>query len=121
MMAFPPKKKGAAPPAEDDFEMLMGAEESAEDSLEDDELPTDDELEAAGDDAGDFDALEDTGVDPEVAVLCERLGFDEPDQQMALVDLIKRVMEPAAPMDDPMALGGDMMGAPPPGGPLGSY
>lgn len=44
-------------------------------------------------------------IDPEQAALCERLGFSEPDQQQALIDLIGLVMAP------PTDLGSDDMGA----------
>jgi hypothetical protein len=37
-------------------------------------------------------------IDPEQAALCERLGFTDPDQQQALIDLVRLVNTP-----DPMA------------------
>lgn len=107
-MAFPPpKKKPAGPPAEDDFALLMGDEGGDDAALEEEDDFGEDPM---GEDVGGMgeDPLDASGVDPEVAGLAERLGFSEPDQQQALVDLIKLVMGSSAPeeqesFEDPMA------------------
>lgn len=105
-MAIPPRKRPAPPPA-DDFGLML--EEGADPV---DPLEADDELgEYAEDDLGgdlDEDPLAAEGdlggIDPEAAGLMERLGFTEPDQQQAFVDLVKLLMgpPPAAPAEPPM-------------------
>ena len=105
-MPLPPKKKKA------DFALLLGEpEEKPEDALDDaepdedmDDLALEDEL----DDEPTDPLLDDMGgeapsLDPEQAALCETLGFSDPEQQQALVDLIKLVNSP-----DPMATESDM-------------
>lgn len=92
-----PKKKKPAP-----FEDLLGgeepmAEEGMESEFEEDEYsedegfeePFSDPLAAEGGDLG-------MGLDPEQAQLAETLGFSDPEQQQALIDLIKLVAAPAA-------------------------
>jgi len=100
-MAFPPKKKKA------DLALLMEAEPEETDPLEDEgfeededllgeELPLDDEEADPLDPLADPLAAEST-IDPEQADLAMTLGFTEPEQQQALIDLIKLVT--AAPTD----------------------
>jgi hypothetical protein len=105
-----PRKKPPAAPVEDDFALLLGGEEeSLDDGLEGGEYEADEfaEEDDFGDElGGELDPLageEDMGseIDPEMASLAETLGFTEPDQQQALIDLIKLVSansaEPAFP------------------------
>lgn len=101
-----PKKKP------DDFALLLeaepvseeGGEEMGDGMGEDDDEFGDLEGEDMGDDMGaeteaDPLAAESEGpdIDPEQALLAETLGFTEPDQQRALIDLIKLVAAPGAP------------------------
>ncbi len=96
-MALPMKKKR---PGEDDFALLLEPEpeEEAPEDLEDDEyadegdaaLFEEDPMAAEGD-------MMSPGLDPEQAQLAETLGFTEPEQQQALIDLIKLVAAPAPP------------------------
>lgn len=96
-MPFPPKKKKA------DLALLIpeleGEEPEASDDMpeEEDDLGTEedmgemeeeDPLAAEGEDPF---ADEAPTIDPEQAALAETLGFTEPDQQQALIDLIKLV------------------------------
>ncbi len=93
-MPLPPRKK------KPDFALLMGEpEEKPGDPLDETE-PDDD-----GDDFADMEEEEDLSsmdplddmagsesmLDPEQAALAETLGFSDPEQQQALVDLIKLV------------------------------
>ncbi len=94
-MALPKKK----PPA-DALALLIPEEEapSAEmpdeedlgddTEFEDDDLPEEEPLAAESDDPF---ADEASVIDPEQAALCERLGFSEPDQQQAFIDLVKLI------------------------------
>ena len=96
-MALPPLKKKRPPAFEDipDIEEEPMTDEFEEDYSEEDplaldeEMPMDDPLVAEGDMG--------MGLDPEQAALAEQLGFTEPDQQQALIDLIKLVATPPAP------------------------
>lgn len=105
-MALPskPKKKP------DDFALLLEAEPASDEMGESeggDEFGEDDEFSdlEGEDDLGSDPELEgdplaaegDSGIDPEQALLAETLGFTEPDQQRALIDLIKLVAGPGAP------------------------
>lgn len=95
----PPRKKA-------DFALLLeeDPEASADSPPADDESLEDDfeEEDSEGDFGSDLeDPLAATGddeaaptIDPEQAALCEALGFSEPDQQQALIDLIKLVNAP---------------------------
>lgn len=103
-MPFPKKKKP-------DLAILVG-EEEPEPEGDMAEMPDEDDL---GDEDGDFgdmpeeDPLEGplaaegddpfgdmaSDIDPEQAALAETLGFTEPDQQQALIDLIKLVTSAA--------------------------
>ncbi len=98
-MPLPPKKKKA------DFALLLG--EPEKEPLEEDPEAVEDDLgddaDFAEDDLPEEDPLagmgeETSSLDPEQAALCETLGFSDPEQQQALVDLIKLVTSP-----DPMA------------------
>lgn len=99
-MPFPPRKKKPdaallieAEPMEDELSGEMPDEE--EDDLMPEEEDPLDPLAAEGEDPfGD----EIASIDPEQAALAETLGFTEPDQQQALIDLIKLVTSA-----DPMA------------------
>lgn len=96
-MPFPPPKKKRG-----DLALLMAEPEPTD--------PLDDEDDPEGDLTGDFDdedtdplaALDEGGSDssipPEQAALCETLGFTDPEQQQALIDLVKLVNS-----TDPMA------------------
>jgi len=96
-MAFPPKKKKG------DFALLMAEPEKKPDPLDPDadddedfgDMPDDPD---AADDADSDPMGDDASIDPEQAALAERLGFRDPDQQQALIDLIKLVTS-----QDPMA------------------
>ena len=105
-MALPPKKKKAGV----GIELLLGEPEGEEpmgdEAVEDDEMALDEDLPeddleddfAAGEDLGAEDAAEDElsaepSVDPEHAALAEKLGFTDPEQQQALVDLIQLVLD----------------------------
>ena len=112
-----PKKKKA------DFGALLDDEPAAEAPADDYAAEEDDFSDLEGED--DLDDLESEmgdlegdplaaasdemapDIDPEQAALCERLGFSEPDQQQALIDLIAMVTAP------PTDLGSDDMGAAP--------
>jgi hypothetical protein len=94
MMALPPRKPKPKPPV-DDFAALLeeepGEEFAAEDDagfdepMEDDEFSMEeDPMMAEADDMG-------ASIDPEMASLAQTLGFTEPEQQQALIDLIKLV------------------------------
>lgn len=97
-MPMPPRKRKPA----DDFALLlepeedpaeeMGEGEFEEDFSEDD--PFAEEMPAEEDPL----AAEASSVDPEQAALAEQLGFTEPEQQQALIDLIKLVSAPAPDM-----------------------
>jgi len=104
-MPIPPKKK------KDGFALLLGEPEEPEDvdpdavdDLDDDEelldedLPTDDAMSLEGDSDLDDFGDESSSIDPEQARLCETLGFTDPEQQQALIDLVKLVNSPADPM-----------------------
>lgn len=100
-MPFPPKKKPKG-----DFALLLGEpKEKPRDPLDDTEPDED------GDDFGDLPddpdseetQLDDMGsevseIDPEQDALCETLGFSDPEQQQALIDLVKLVTSSADPM-----------------------
>jgi hypothetical protein len=100
-MAAPPRKKKA------DLALLMEAEPEETDPLEDDfeededllgeELPDDDEEADPLDPLADPLAAEST-IDPEQADLCVTLGFTDPEQQQALIDLIGLVNAPKTDM-----------------------
>lgn len=105
-MPLPPKPKKKP----DDFALLLEAEPASDEMGESeggDEFGEDDEFsdlegEDMGADAeleGDPLAAESEGpeIDREQALLAETLGFTEPDQQRALIDLIKLVAGPGAP------------------------
>lgn len=118
-MALPPKKKKGSAVG---IELLLGPEGDEPemgDEAEGDEM----ELDLAADDLEDEDALgeesDDMGggelddeeaaptVDPEHAALAEKLGFTDPEQQQALVDLIQLVLDSGsapAPGEDTGAL-----------------
>lgn len=92
-MPIPPRKKKPA-----DFALLLGEpEQEPEDSLDDlDAEEPDEDEDYALEDEGADPLLDDMGeevsaLDPEQAALCETLGFSDPEQQQALVDLIKLV------------------------------
>ncbi len=95
-MAFPPKKK------KPDFALLMGAPKKPPEGSPEEEAGEDPEEEASeGDDFSDDtdpmgDDMSDSPdqIDPEQAALCHRLGFSDPDQQQALIDLVKMVATP---------------------------
>lgn len=107
-MPLPPKKKKAGVGielllGEPEAEEPMSEEEPGEEEITlDDELPEDDledEAMAEGEDLGQEMAEEDalgaeseSTVDPEHAALAEKLGFRDPEQQQALVDLIQLVL-----------------------------
>lgn len=116
-MVLPLKKKG---PPKDDFADLLGDAPDTGDTVNDEEEFEDTDSDDAGgfEDESDPMALggdaefSDTGIDPEVAGLCERLGFTDPDKQQALVDLVKLLAAKPEQDDmtgdlgaDPMALG----------------
>jgi hypothetical protein len=103
-MALPKKKK-------DGFALLLGEPEKPEDSdpdavddfdegLDDEDLPEDDALSLEGDAADPLEDLDEeaSSIDPEQAALCETLGFTDPEQQQALIDLVRLVNSP-----DPLA------------------
>lgn len=105
-MALPRKKK-------DGFALLLGEPEKPEetepeevddfdDELLDEDLPEDDALALEGDSGLDplDEGMEDeaSSIDPEQAALCETLGFTDPEQQQALIDLVKLVTSPTDPM-----------------------
>lgn len=102
-MATPPAKKKK--PAALGIELLLGEEEdesSVDEMAEDDdemaldEFAEEDELAEEGgedpfaDEEDDLAAAPD--IDPEQAALAEQLGFTEPEQQQALIDLISLVL-----------------------------
>lgn len=98
-MALPGKKKKP----DVGIELLLGAEpEEGEESLEDEEMDlAEDDLggDEFADEETDTDPLAAMGeeettptVDPEHAALAEKLGFTDPEQQQALVDLIQLVL-----------------------------
>jgi len=104
-MPLPPRKK------KPDFALLMGEPEPKpleQDALEDAEPDEDDDDFADMEEEEDLSTLDDSaelgddmagpGLDPEQAALAETLGFSDPEQQQALVDLIKLVTSA-----DPMA------------------
>lgn len=104
-MALPRKKK-------DGFALLLGEPEKPEetepeevddfdDELLDEDLPEDDAMSLEGDsglDSLDEGMDEESSIDPEQAALCETLGFTDPEQQQALIDLIERVTSPTDPL-----------------------
>lgn len=96
-MAFPPPKKKKP----GDFALLMGApKKPLDEGSPDEEAAEDPEEEASEDDplmddgSGMDDPMGDDSIDPEQAALAHRLGFSDPDQQQALIDLIKMVATP---------------------------
>ena len=102
MMPFPPPKKKkpdmalllAEEPEKDPTDAMEG--EDPEEDL-DALMPEEEEPMAAEGEAPFADeAMSD--IDPEQAALAETLGFTEPDQQQALIDLIKLVTSAADPM-----------------------
>lgn len=105
-MALPPRKGKKPPP--DAFTELLDEEPTDVDALAEPE-------EEFGDEGGfeDYEesdplmAEDDMGptIDPEMASLAQTLGFTEPEQQQALIDLIRLVNEPSDMMGDP-AMGG---------------
>jgi hypothetical protein len=113
---FPPpkKKKGdfallLAEPKEKPRDPSDDAEpdEDGDDFAEMDEGGEEDPL-AALDDNDEVEGDDSSGIDPEQAALCETLGFTDPEQQQALIDLVKLVTSPADPMSS------DSGSAPPP-------
>jgi len=77
---------------EDDLSDLDDMGGDLDDDLPGDDL--DDPMAASGDD-GSGDTSGDAGqIDPEVAGLAARLGFHQPHQQQALIDLIQLVTGP---------------------------
>jgi len=94
-MPFPPPKKKP----KGDLALLIPEEEPTDempeeegdlDDLEDDgDLPEEEPLAAEGDDPFADEAA--PSIDPEQAALCETLGFTEPEQQQALIDLVKLI------------------------------
>lgn len=116
-MPFPPpkKKKGdfallLAEPKEKPRDPSDDAEpdEDGDDFAEmDDEGGEEDPL-AALDDNDEVEGDDSSGIDPEQAALCETLGFTDPEQQQALIDLVKLVTSPADPLSS------DSGSAPPP-------
>lgn len=101
-MPLPPKKKKA------DLAILIGGPEKKRPEGEDDsgygDMPEEDEDDFGGDSdlpdeedplaaegEGSMDDSAGSDVDPEHAALAEQLGFSDPEQQKALVDLIKLV------------------------------
>jgi hypothetical protein len=107
-MALPPRKGKKPPP--DAFTELLDEEPAEADAYEpeeefgdeggfdDFEDPAADPLMAEGEDMG-------PTIDPEMAALAQTLGFTEPEQQQALIDLIRLVNEPSDMLGDP-AMGG---------------
>jgi hypothetical protein len=101
-MPLPPRKK------KPDFALLMGEPEDKPLDPLDDAEPDEDDDDFADmeeeEDLSTMDPLDDMaddgapGLDPEQAALAETLGFSDPEQQQALVDLIKLVTSA-----DPMA------------------
>jgi hypothetical protein len=102
-MAPPPKRKKA------DLALLMEAEPEETDPLEDEgfeeeddllgeELPLDDEEEADPLDPLADPLAAESSIDPEQADLCVTLGFTDPEQQQALIDLIGLVNAPKTDM-----------------------
>lgn len=98
-MPIPPRKKKPdlallmEEPEPSDPALDEEPDDDEDDALLDEDMPEEDPL-AALDEGGDeaFD------IPPDQAALAETLGFTEPDQQQALIDLIKLVTSP-----DPMA------------------
>lgn len=88
------KDSGAAVADDDDEHDEHGLDDDDDFALGDD--PSDP---AAGDDPG---SEGDAPIDPEQAQLAVTLGFTEPDQQRALIDLIKLVAVPADSSSLPM-------------------
>lgn len=101
-MAAPPRKKKA------DLALLMETEPEETDPLEEgfedeemedlgEEVPLDEEEADPLDPLADPLAAEST-IDPEQADLCVTLGFTDPEQQQALIDLIGLVNAPKTDM-----------------------
>ena len=102
-MPLPPRKKKPA-----DFALLLGEpykkpglDDPDSEEFDDEAAMMDDEDELEDDDP--LAAMDELGeevpsLDPEQAALAETLGFTDPEQQQALVDLIKLVTSA-----DPMA------------------
>lgn len=103
-MALPRKKK-------DGFALLLGEPEEKPgdplddeepdddlDDLSDEDLPEDDAMSLEGDAGMDDMMGVESSIDPEQAALCETLGFTDPKQQQALIDLVKLVNSPTDPM-----------------------
>lgn len=120
---LPLKKKG--PPKTDFAELLGDAPDTGDTVNSDEEFDSVDGPDDYSDDSADplamgaDDEFSDTGIDPEIAGLCARLGFTDPDKQQALVDLVKLVAEQGEPDaddmngdmgSDPMGLGGPSKG-----------
>lgn len=106
-MPLPPKKKRP----EESFELLVGEEEDPEE-IEDGEFAEDYEDEFSEDTPSEDPlAAEGPSIDPEQASLCEQLGFTEPEQQQALLDLIKLVAAPAPELNpSPAPMGASLEG-----------
>jgi hypothetical protein len=88
-LAPPPRKK----PKADAFALLLEDDpaEPTEDMGEEDDLaplPEEDPLAEEDSELEEQDPLAAESIDPEAAALCRTLGFTEPDQQQALLDLI---------------------------------
>lgn len=105
-MPFPPKKKKpdmALLLAEEPDEPMDGMEdEDPEEDLDDLMPDEEDPLAAEAEDPFAEEAMSE--IDPEQAALAETLGFTEPDQQQALIDLIKLVTAPPSDMGTESAL-----------------
>lgn len=95
--AGPPKKKpgDVTDPSEPDDDDFGGDSDDDED-----DMVGEDDLAASGDDGDDADA-----VDPEQAHLAKQLGFAEPEQQKALIQLIQLVSGTGTPPDSSGGLG----------------
>lgn len=96
-----PKKKKPDVALLIDEEVPEGDDYAADDDEEFADLEEDEEL---GDDLGiaaEGDELAAEGdeaaadIDPEQAALCKRLGFSEPDQQQAFIDLVRLITAPS--------------------------
>lgn len=103
-MPFPPKKKPKADialllgePADEEPEASDEMPEEEDDLGLEEELPDEEEpLAADGEDPFGDEAA--PSIDPEQAALAETLGFTDPEQQQALIDLIKLVNAPPSDM-----------------------
>lgn len=103
-MPLPPKKKKPAVGIEllldEEGAEPMGDEAEDEDAIDlaEDDFAEDDEMSGMEDMADEMggemeDEAATPSVDPEHAALAEKLGFTDPEQQQALVDLIQLVLD----------------------------